>query len=565
MKLDKCYSWMILSFFLLVLLVTISTVAHAQPNLSIADSNPRMFPVGNVDSIDIQVVVWNGGSQTETGIVNVISYSSNYRFQLLDANPISFPPTQVKRVNVRFYNDQHDGRGMANFGLTSGLLFDSITIQMYPADSVLNPGAPPMFRYNGTYVSGVVPGESKCISNAIVNRNQNAMTITSFDILNSNFTLEDIALPAVIPGGQQQYPVRICYSPGTDVGFGVRESTTLNVEYLDQQGVARVWTQKLEGITAPCLDVDPDTLWAEPTILDGWVDVTARLHNYASDSVRAYTFMTNSQSYAEISINGDAFPRDIPPHGYTDVDIRFKPRTESLNFNAITFLSDSLNQGGCGYAQLVLLGYGRLVHNDSAHLELFPKQTETLIMKGEVDATTRTFYFKNNRPDAVEVTSVALNTGDHFRITSMSPSATPFVLQPNDEMTLELEFDADANGFYRDSLIIVTNDALQSLTFSVQGLQQASSGVAAKVDASAIGLHITPNPAIGPITFSADEVRSVKFEVIDLLSNSIFSAHGPSATWNASTAAAGSYILKATGVDDQGKPFIASENFVVTR
>ncbi|HET6510986.1 MAG TPA: hypothetical protein VFH43_02250, partial [Candidatus Kapabacteria bacterium] len=258
--------------------------ARAQMELAIIDSNPKLFPVGDVDSMDVRVAVWNMTSSPVRAIARVTSHSQNYSYVLLTSDSVTLPVSQVQFFDVRFYNHQSDGRGSATFEVSSAHAYDSITISAYPGDTALFPGGGPKIRNNLRAIWDVVPGTKVCQTNAIQNTNQKDMIITSITSTNPRFVIENVTLPLTIPGGQHQREIDICYAPESSAPSGFRDETKIVFEYIDQQGNVKSSNVSYVATTVSCLMPESDTLLVEPTILGGFVDVKAKLYNMSGSS-----------------------------------------------------------------------------------------------------------------------------------------------------------------------------------------------------------------------------------------------------------------------------------------
>ena len=135
-------------------------------------------------------------------------------------------------------------------------------------------------------------------------------------------------------------------------------------------------------------------------------------------------------------------------------------------------------------------------------------------------------------------------------------SGEPFVLHPNDVLTVTLVYTATDNLVLHDKLIIDANHALLANEFDVQGVKAATSGVRNAVPAG-VEITVSPNPMTTSLTANLTGVRSANVEVYDILGAKMFSTSVANQwIWNATTTsgahiAAGSYIVRFSGVTNR--------------
>jgi hypothetical protein len=206
---------------------------------------------------------------------------------------------------------------------------------------------------------------------------------------------------------------------------------------------------------------------------------------------------------------------------------------------------------------------GRAIAASSDSLGLFtPPEESVLTLQTQSSVVTRTFYFTNNSGADLTVTAVSLSSGSHFQITGMIPSTLPALLANGDELAVSVQFNGDTTGFYRDSLIITTEHSLVSAVFELQALRQPASRVAGSI-ADEMELTLSPTPAHNELTVRIRASDKVSYELLDLLGARVAQGSG-TGTWKTSLAELppGSYVLRASGADRNGKPFVASKMFI---
>ncbi|MFI5263727.1 MAG: T9SS type A sorting domain-containing protein, partial [Candidatus Kapaibacterium sp.] len=201
---------------------------------------------------------------------------------------------------------------------------------------------------------------------------------------------------------------------------------------------------------------------------------------------------------------------------------------------------------------------------DTVVRPLFPTEPRTLGLEGNGATVSTTFYFSNNLNVDCTVNKVYLASGIYFKISSTNPSPTPFVLHPGDNLSVVVTYTATDNHVHHDSLMIDANHNLKAQGFELQGVQ-----VAAKVPnalPSGVAINVSPNPASTYLTVNMAGIRSADIQVIDLLGNIVSSAKSSTIwKWNASSADAGSYIVRISGESTSGEQFVASKRVIVSK
>jgi hypothetical protein len=201
-------------------------------------------------------------------------------------------------------------------------------------------------------------------------------------------------------------------------------------------------------------------------------------------------------------------------------------------------------------------------------LRLFSDQRELLAFTTASQVTIDTFWFENNYVGEVHVTHATLAQGTHFSILGEIPHALPDTLKFGQMLGVIVQFSGDTTGFYHDSLTIEASQNLQS--FPVYNLEavytKTSAGVASNVHNGPALLTLSPNPATGPVQIAIANASHTSVEVFDLLGDLLWSADNSMGyVWTPNEQTNGTYIVRASGIDTDGRPFTLSKRLILGR
>ncbi len=263
-----------------------------------------------------------------------------------------------------------------------------------------------------------------------------------------------------------------------------------------------------------------------------------------------------------VTILSPSFPRTV--HNGDTVMVHFRVTPSAANPPHGTYRGFAEFATGNCYQEFYIRG--QVVTNSSDSLGLFADQTELLTLRSDTTSITRTFRFINNSGGREFVTSASLSTGAHFHITGYDPHSPWDTLANGASMGITIQFDADTNGFYRDSLTINTQGGLKGQVFNLEAIrsQGVSAGVQQIALVSPASLSIVPNPATGPVVIALSNTRRSTLEIFDLLGARIaIVPDAPSYIWQPGNLPAGSYIIRASGVDANGAQFVISKSLIL--
>lgn len=443
----------------------------------------------------------------------------------------------------------------------------------------------------GTFSFGAVAaGTTVCKTVHVVNKNSVAIVVSSWHICdNGLFTASsDIVLPFTIASGAST-TFTICFTPDT---IHKEASCSLTVNYsipskqLDGKVLTLGFSGSLKGTTngggdhptTSCLKIEQGDGFHDGIVLGASANRTLTLINNTGASITVTADSLGCEDQRAFSLTAQ-LPITIAAHSTATFSYTFTPFARSngelqSTFIACLFLTANGDSMKCDGHYVVgkLVGYSH--HDNDVHTDdttarpMFPTEKRTLAIESNGTNPTKTFTFTNNLTVDATVKSITLQTGQFFAIQSTNPTPTPFVLHPNDVLTVTLVYTATDNLVHHDKLIIDADHALLANEFDVQGVKAATSSVRNAVPAG-VEITVSPNPMTTSLTANLTGVRSATVEVYDILGAKMFSTSVANQwIWNATTTngahiAAGSYIVRFSGVTNDGVAFVTSKQVIV--
>ena len=423
-------------------------------------------------------------------------------------------------------------------------------------------------------------GTKVCRTVTITNSNDESVNVDALDITGTNaslFSFEPIPTFPLTINGHSSATFSLCATAPADHNkpfYGQLTWTSSTPAHPAMHN-----TTTLYGSTGDCISSAQDTLRMGDVIAGGWVDGETTITNTLSDAV---TFTSGSWDYfspgssSSYTATNLTYPFTMAAGESKTVQFHLLTETTTQRYGYVYYsgfytMHYTSSDANCSAKGLQLAGKAVVVGDStSSNLELFPVQTELLPITSNKQTTTLKFRFSNNMGQAVKIVSVTVKDGTHFTISQINPSDPPFTLQANGVMEVLITFDANLNGFYTDDLIIVTDKGLLSQTFSLQGLRTGALGVAANAD-QALDITLSPNPARSIVTIGTTGIRSGNFELLDMLGTRIAERlGGTQCWWNISALAQkglsdGSYFVRASGIANDGKPFVITKRLIITK
>jgi hypothetical protein len=378
------------------------------------------------------------------------------------------------------------------------------------------------------------------------------------------------------------------------IGAGKKDSVLVSFKAPEEQGIVSVVHTGFKyakpdftldtmhfvfiGRTRGCYPLEPKgKLTMESTIPGGYTDAAVIINNPYNTpiTITSATPLLGSGYFSVFfSLRSPALPMTIPAFSKAQLTFRFAPEqllaADATSLVTIT-VDSTAAQEGC--SELVYSLQSSVISpDDTSEILLYPDQTVSLPMASEADTLTKRFTFKNNLDIAVKVMTVSIGSSGHFAITGVNPSPLPVTLQPNATITVDVRFDAGNNGFYTDSLVIVTDHSLISQSFHLKALR--TNGLPSAVNTTSEArpfLRISPNPASAGIVTCSSSAGTKAISIFDALGNLVAQKeHSAQWVWSGISAvglsaSSGVYFVRAEGVDNAGRPFVISKKLIIDR
>jgi hypothetical protein len=352
----------------------------------------------------------------------------------------------------------------------------------------------------------------------------------------------------------------LCWAPPRD--FRDIGAAEINIDFSDTNGnFHRKGAEHYDAWPNTCVTSLVDTpVVVSDVMVGGYVDASLKFI-MRRDSIIGLRSITADS--ASVTLLSPTFPKAV--HYGDTIPVRFRITPQYVaNYTGAIKLSDA-------ECQPVFRFRGRAVHDGEDSLSIFGDQSALLTLRADSVSISRTFFFHNSMPSAIRVTDVHITNGAHFHIDSIRPHdmPTPDTLASGADLPVYMTFDADTLGFYRDSLIVVTEGSLQASRFNLQAIMAKTRHILPQKDvalsaASRDLFSLYPNPTHSKITIGIAGASRTAIEVFDLLGKRVtaLSVIGE-LTWDASVLPRGTYIVRATGSDGRGVPFVISKRLVV--
>ena len=322
------------------------------------------------------------------------------------------------------------------------------------------------------------------------------------------------------------------------------------------------------GSKTACYTFKPrNTLTISPTIPGGYTDADITIINTRNEFVALGEIVQSNGFHEEYFTFPDVtFPLIFLRNETKTITVHFAP-TQNFQFAStnLDLKFSGASDSSCSSAHYALAG-STLDPNDTSTVSLFPSQTTSLPMASQTDKITKKFFFRNNASSATKVVSVTMKDGSHFRIVSTNPTA-PATLQASGSMEVDIEFDAGANGFYTDDLIIVTDHALTSQTFRMQAIRTNGTSGVNEIAAANPQFVISPNPAHNEVTIHSQNINVRTIGIYDVLGNLISDVKNASEwKWNIpSLVTDGTYFVRMEGTLPGGKGYVTTQKVLIVK
>ncbi len=417
---------------------------------------------------------------------------------------------------------------------------------------------------------GTVPNDSSvCGTVTITDSTAQPITITAISVgAESGWSSSGMPTLPYTLSAWGEVTFNVCFAPGNYYSGGANWDP-ISVYYSDSSGLTGSVSEYAKATTQPCITALQGTVPLDEVMAGGYVQATASFVMHKDTVLYGGTgeVMPNGGT---VQILSPTLPLNV--HTGDTVTFTFRVTPANVVDSAGIGYYDGYYPLELGNCDTDISFTGSETDTTGTDLSLFQNETGLMALTTSNSVTVDTFWFDNNTAAHVLVSSVSLTNSTNFSLVGVLPHSPNDSLASGGEMGVIIQFDGDTNGFYHDSLIVVTDGGwslpVQHI-FNLEAMHtQGTAGVAVPVAISPASISIVPNPASGPVMISVNEAQKANIEIFDLLGNQIVNATeaGTSAyEWNASSMANGIYIVRANGVDKNGSPFVISERMVLNK
>jgi hypothetical protein len=411
-------------------------------------------------------------------------------------------------------------------------------------------------------------GTTACEELTIANQTNLPITLTSLELqTGEEFAFGDPALtfPILLQPGET-LPFGICFTPSRSTIF--IDSLLLGFQTGGFSGTA---VRGLYGVGNI------------PVLSCAWVDGDSTFGPVGADEtvLKTYTIFNSSGRTLEINagLNGDphfkilspSFPITLATGESKQVEVKFYSGNDNMKqaFQTVLYINgkDSADRVCSNGRQIYAWASYRDQPVDSTYYNLTGDEKEKLDIDGEAGDTYRIFKFINTTTSNMTVKKVEMKKGEDFsaRVLFNPPDEElPIVLSPQEVMLVRIDLTNPEPGDYKDDLLIEVENAITMIEFAVEGTVGAAN--VAERNATVAHLAISENPARGAVCMTVADAREARIEIIDIMGRVIATNDGLTFNWNAATSEASqSYIVRASGIDENGLPYILSERLQVIR
>lgn len=409
----------------------------------------------------------------------------------------------------------------------------------------------------------LTPSDTVCEDFVISNPSDTSVTIDSISVdpdirqyYSDDFHMSD-PTPVTL-AGHSSLTIHACLTPHS--GWDTTEYRRVHIHYTDSLGLSAEVYGDLVGRIAHCVSLTPDSLQFSDIIPGGSASKTVTVTNNLSDSTSIADSVLLFGSIQLTFPNGDPFPMKLGPHESRSIQIVLSDTSVGWQHaQLLLFPLDSAGNLLCQSTNELIVHVMEL--GDSTQLSIFGRDSEYVPIVSNRSTITRTFTFVNDATDSIRVLSATLaGSSGHFTITGISPNL-PVTLEPHGTVQVSVEFDADTNGIYRDTLVIVTDNALLANRIPIVGSRLSGVADVSTTESSAVMLTVYPNPATSSVTLDARGMRVSSVEVLDLLGMIVHHATAPSI--DLTSMPRGNYIVRVTGVTPSGQIVVRSSKLDV--
>lgn len=528
---------------------------------NLSDQHQRAFTitVGNFTSDELQMEVFGSGSSAFE--MKESAFTLPPSTQTLSSHALSVTYTRTGKPQDEWYVI------LRNKNLKTCI----DTVHFIIIDSALA-NTPSLLCDSVQFIEQAM-GTKVCKEFVIKNPNDFDVTITKATVYAKNpedFTAEELKVPTTIAAGGELH-LDICYTAPNE--HNVYSIYNIQIDFENPAGVVGHYQYPTAwGSTPSCYATEPTKQLVIPaTIPGGYTERDFTFTNQLNEPIVISKLEMTGSSASEFSlINLPALPLAVPALGTQEFTVRYSPTVHSsYSMAAVSMTMNGTTDKNCSEFALGVYGLVRSEH-DSEYYPLFGDLKETLPIKSEQNTITKEFIFYNNHATSIKVLSVSLTDGTHFHIVSTDPSTLPATLGQGGQLKVMVEFDAGSGGIYNDQLVIVTENALTTLTFDMQGIRAATSSVS-EVSITAPELSVLPNPAASSVRIMTTNATVRETAIYDMLGNVVARMMNTNNwTWDLRSTsgervADGTYFIRTEGVTASGSAFVKTEKMIVRK
>lgn len=420
-------------------------------------------------------------------------------------------------------------------------------------------------------------GTKECKEFVIKNPTNYDITITKADVVATNiqnFTAATLVTPLTIKANDE-YRLEICYTaPNVHNDYSIYD---IQIEFQNPAG--KKSTQQYPcavGTTLECYTLSPTrALPIRSTLAGGRSDASFNVMNNLNETVtlNSITILRTNTKEQYFSFINTSFPIQLAPGATTSIGVRFLPsENETARTSCRATLEASFtgsNEAVCATA-LYDITSTIIDPRDSFTINIFGANEIYIPIYSTANKVTRGINVYVGAQKDINVLSVSCLDGTHFRVVSTDPATMPFRLSPGGHFVVWLEFDAGLGGIYDDQLVIVTEDAIQSINIPIQGVRASTASVKNSADEN-IQINIAPNPSSAGVHISVSGATVRQSAIYDVLGNVVANSSNMNDwMWDANTtsgerAADGAYFIRTEGTTSDGNPFIKTEKLILRK
>lgn len=554
---------------------TDSIVEHTRPVLTIENDSVYNIrtSVNHTDAKEFNVRIRNIWTSKIVAAVSSTNASDSVHFttsaRSLSIDPVSQSP-DGSLFTVTYHPDKYPYDDSISYMFTPDTPGDGapVILNIFVHDTSASPGTLSMYA---PYFGTVEQGSKTCQMATLSNRSGSALTITDLSFQGpdaSAFALDQsVSLPIEIPNNSSK-TITVCYTAPN--AFNRNISASMHAVYKSAGVNSLTADCPIYAYLGGCVWVgsEHDTINMGTVIGGGWIERGVRITNHSGatlsvDSARDL-YTNGAESVFTIATT---FPFTLAADETKQLDMLFTPaKIGNYGTRLALFLSSSTDTS-CTESSMEVDGYCQA--DSSARIQLFPAQTETLNIVTKESTTTQSFVFTNNLSTSVKVLGVSVKDGTHFSVSSPKSADLPITVDAGKSLTVELSFDAGSNGQYSDSLVITTDHAAVAQQFVLHGTRTSTADVVT-TPAVTPNLTVTPNPSPGNARLSVVGAANATLQIYSEL-GVLIASHENSTSWQLGAGdatgpqlASGAYIVRASGIGSDGRPFVTSKQIVVT-